>query len=171
MSPPCAFCSDEIYALSVFKQQASFTSAILLAQQLVAAAAPGAAAAANAAAEPTNGATTTSSSSGSGIYSQETVDTYVHMVYGLSKDWCGSGLRVGLLYSRNQRLQQVSWARDGWPLPWLSLQRVLQQGLVEVHACSCPAWYATFAWSPNARKGGVAPPPPVLPPVPWPLSS
>ena len=102
--PPVPVCSDEIYALSVFKQQARFNSAILLAQQLVPAA--GAAAAAAAAAEPTNG-----SSSGSGRYSQEAVDTYVHMVYGLSKDWCGSGLRVGLLYSRNQRLQQVRRGR------------------------------------------------------------
>ena len=35
------------------------------------------------------------------------VDTYVHLVYGLSKDWCASGLRVGLLYSRNASLLKV----------------------------------------------------------------
>lgn len=143
--PPC---SDEIYALSVFKQQARFTSAILLAQQLVgedasASAATGAAAAASgeaaaqgapidsaangssaAAADEAAAATAPSeaaavaavaglsladggSGSGSDGYSQQQVDSYVHLMYGLSKDWCASGLRVGVLYSRNQRLQQV----------------------------------------------------------------
>lgn len=47
-----------------------------------------------------------------GFYSQEQVDTYVHLLYGLSKDFCASGLRVGALYTRNKRLQQVG---VGWP--------------------------------------------------------
>ncbi|EFN53200.1 hypothetical protein CHLNCDRAFT_137035 [Chlorella variabilis] len=42
-----------------------------------------------------------------GFYSQEQVDTYVHLLYGLSKDFCASGLRVGALYTRNKRLQQA----------------------------------------------------------------
>ncbi|PSC76648.1 1-aminocyclopropane-1-carboxylate synthase [Micractinium conductrix] len=84
------YISDEIYALSVYKQ-ASFVSAITLAQSLVAGSGGGG-----------------GSNGGSGTgYSQRAVDTYVHLVYGLSKDWCGSGLRVGLLYSRNARLQQA----------------------------------------------------------------
>lgn len=35
--------------------------------------------------------------------------SYLHLVYGLSKDWCGSGLRVGILYSQNMQLQEVGW--------------------------------------------------------------
>lgn len=119
-APPAR--SDEIYALSVFKPHAKFTSAITLAQQLVrapaapapaenggAAAEGGAngAAAPPAAAEAADGAAHAVQDGRSGWYSQRLVDTYVHMLYGLSKDWCGSGLRVGLLYSRNRRLQQV----------------------------------------------------------------
>lgn len=45
--------------------------------------------------------------SADGLYSQALVDTYIHMMYGMSKDWCASGLRMGMLYSRNSRLQQV----------------------------------------------------------------
>ncbi len=139
------FRSDEVYALSVFKEQARFTSALLLAQQLVgtpsaaassssaaaengadgsaaaadstlvaaAAAAEGNAAAASLAslsvADGSNGGDGSGdgSSGSGGSYSQRQVDTYMHMVYGLSKDWCASGLRVGMLYSRNTRLQKV----------------------------------------------------------------
>lgn len=74
------FCSDEIYALSVYDPTAPpFISALTLTHRLV----------------------------GDGALDQEQVDTYVHLVYGLSKDWCGSGLRVGMLYSRNQPLQEA----------------------------------------------------------------
>ena len=40
----------------------------------------------------------------------------VHLVYGLSKDWGCSGLRVGVLYSRNVGVQQVIiWGMGrGW---------------------------------------------------------
>ena len=72
--------SDEIYALSVFKPvPRPFTSALTLAADLVAA----------------------------GAAAQADVDTHVHLIYGLSKDWCASGLRVGLLYSKNAVLQQA----------------------------------------------------------------
>ena len=138
------YVSDEVYALSVFKPHATFTSAITLAQQLVAGGAGGmaggadgsqlaaAAAGADGAGEPAadgsadpaaavNGSSAAAesvaagepaaagdSSSTGGGYSQGLVDSYVHLIYGLSKDWCGSGLRVGMLYSRNARLQAVS---------------------------------------------------------------
>ncbi len=89
----------------MYKQQAPFTSAITLAQQLVGQGAGGE----RAADGGSDGGPTAVSDggSGSGGYRQKAVDTYVHLVYGLSKDWCASGLRVGLLYSRNARLQQV----------------------------------------------------------------
>lgn len=123
-------CSDEIYALSVFKEHATFTSAITLAQQLVADSAGGGAeqqpggeapavttvaadgaadaAAADGGAEAAaiGGGDELAASSSGGV-SQQQVDTYVHLIYGLSKDWCGSGLRVGVLYSRNAHLQQA----------------------------------------------------------------
>jgi hypothetical protein len=38
---------------------------------------------------------------------QANVDRYLHLVYGLSKDWCASGLRVGVMYSRNTLVNQV----------------------------------------------------------------
>ncbi|GAB4823287.1 hypothetical protein N2152v2_010333 [Parachlorella kessleri] len=50
---------------------------------------------------------TDGSSSGAASFSQQDVNAYVHLIYGLSKDWCASGLRVGLLYSRNETLQQA----------------------------------------------------------------
>ena len=83
---PPAPCSDEIYALSIYKPQAvPFTSALDLAQRLV------------------RGA----SEDGGRGPTQAAVDSFVHLVYGLSKDWCASGLRVGLLHSRNKPLAQA----------------------------------------------------------------
>ncbi len=35
----------------------------------------------------------------------EDVKSYVHVIFGLSKDWCASGLRVGCLWTLNARLQ------------------------------------------------------------------
>eukprot|EP00887_Chlorella_sp_A99_P006622 scaffold3.g6622.t1 len=75
------YISDEIYALSVFKRDAAFTSAIALAQRL--------------------------RRLDVRRMSAEPRCRFVHLVYGLSKDWCGSGLRIGLLYSRNATLQQA----------------------------------------------------------------
>jgi 1-aminocyclopropane-1-carboxylate synthase len=42
-----------------------------------------------------------------GMWSQEQVDTYVHVVFGLSKDWCASGIRVGCLHSCNRQLNSA----------------------------------------------------------------
>ena len=170
-------CSDEVYALSVFKpEEAKFTSAITLAQQLVpppppemkkqhSRLAPFFSRQWGSAADSSSSSSSSSDSdsveeeevqakkrvaktaqralceakhqlkqteleatkrkaeeeeaaaaaleavkpkgSAGGNYSQELVDTYVHMLYGMSKDWCASGLRMGVLYSRNARLQQV----------------------------------------------------------------
>lgn len=79
------YVSDEIYALSVYKSSNgnpktnAFVSALTVANGLVE----------------------------SGLFDQADMDMFVHLVYGMSKDWCASGLRVGLLYSRNAKLQQV----------------------------------------------------------------
>ena len=35
----------------------------------------------------------------------EDVKSYVHVIFGMSKDWCASGLRVGCLWTLNARLQ------------------------------------------------------------------
>lgn len=37
----------------------------------------------------------------------------VHVVFGLSKDFCASGLRVGGLHTRNSTLMQVCMAAVG----------------------------------------------------------
>ena len=87
------YVSDEIYALSVFKDptredsktnpsaasadELRFVSALSLTEDLV----------------------------HEGRISRSDANTYVHLVYGLSKDWSASGLRVGLLYSNNETLQ------------------------------------------------------------------
>lgn len=70
------FCSDEVYGLSVYKEGSEFTSALCLKDRLVS----------------------------TGQVAQEAADAYFHFVYGLSKDWCASGLRVGMLYSKNAPL-------------------------------------------------------------------
>ena len=81
------YVSDEIYALSVYKPlEKPFISGLSLAQELIAA----------------------------GELSQEEVDIYVHLIYGMSKDWCASGLRVGLLYSRNEPLQRALTSLAGF---------------------------------------------------------
>lgn len=67
-------CSDEVYANSIFKP-CDFISMIRLA-----------------AAADQHG------------LDPEEVNSYVHIVFGLSKDWCASGLRVGCLYTRNQEV-------------------------------------------------------------------
>ena len=72
------FVSDEIYALSVHGD-AQFVSAFTLAAELIS----------------------------SGRLVEQQVHTYVHIMYGLSKDWCASGLRVGILISKNARLHMA----------------------------------------------------------------
>jgi 1-aminocyclopropane-1-carboxylate synthase len=74
------YISDEIYGLSVHQPGIHFQSAMCtLYNDLVA----------------------------PGIVSLETARSYFHLLYGLSKDWCASGLRVGCLYSDNQPLQEA----------------------------------------------------------------
>ena len=86
------YVSDEIYALSVYKNEENntpglpFTSALTLAQELVSA----------------------------GEFTQDQVDLYVHLIYGMSKDWCASGLRVGLVYTRNKPLHQAMSSLAGF---------------------------------------------------------
>jgi hypothetical protein len=119
-------------------------------------------------------------SDGTALYSQELVDTYVHLMYGLSKDWCASGLRLGVLYTRNRRLHQVTSRpvagchlhRRSLPASPIPLLPGLPSGCgpfcladdkhtpiltrrlsLILHANSCPP-----------------PPPPLFPPVPLPPS-
>lgn len=35
------------------------------------------------------------------------VQSYVHVMFGLSKDWCASGLRVGCLWTLNEPVQSA----------------------------------------------------------------
>lgn len=35
----------------------------------------------------------------------EDVKNYIHVIFGLSKDWCASGLRVGCLWTLNAQVQ------------------------------------------------------------------
>lgn len=72
------YVSDEIYALSIYDKETTFVSAITLAQHAF-----------------------------HDEFSQNLIDRYIHLVYGLSKDWCASGLRVGVVYTRNHPLQQA----------------------------------------------------------------
>jgi aspartate/methionine/tyrosine aminotransferase len=95
--------SDEVYALSVYKPQGGkFVSAMTVAQQLVQAEAADAGAASDGQA-----AAATAADGSLAAYSQAAVDTYVHLLWGMSKDFCASGLRVGVLYSRSTQLQKV----------------------------------------------------------------
>lgn len=73
------YVSDEIYGNSVHKEGKCFKSALCLLSTLVEA----------------------------GSVSAEGAQNYFHLIYGLSKDWCASGLRIGMLYSRNTPLQQA----------------------------------------------------------------
>ena len=99
------YISDEIYALSVYgsEERGPFVSALTLAQQLVA----------------------------NNTCTQHQVDTYVHLIYGMSKDWCGSGLRVGALYSRNQPLQQALMSLAGFSGISLHTQHILSEVLAD----------------------------------------
>ena len=67
-------CSDEVYANSLFKP-CNFTSMARLA----------------------------ANASQHGLDPSE-VQSYVHIIFGMSKDWCASGLRVGCLYTQHTAL-------------------------------------------------------------------
>ncbi|PNW83097.1 hypothetical protein CHLRE_06g306400v5 [Chlamydomonas reinhardtii] len=70
--------SDEIYGNSVFGEGASFTSAEVIARQEAA-----------------------------GLPHPARLPDLLHVVWGLSKDFCASGLRVGCLHSRNTQLNKA----------------------------------------------------------------
>lgn len=72
-------CSDEIYANSIFKPDSQFTSVAVLA------------------ANPQEH-----------DLPREDVRSYVHVMFGLSKDWCASGLRVGCLWTLNAPVQNAT---------------------------------------------------------------
>ena len=71
-------CSDEIYANSIFKPDSQFTSLAVLA----------------------------SNPKEHGLGTED-VQSYVHVMFGLSKDWCASGLRVGCLWTLNAPVQNA----------------------------------------------------------------
>ena len=74
------YIADEIYALSVHADGATFRSAMsVLYEDLV----------------------------GRGEVSAEVAASFFHLLYGLSKDWCASGLRIGCLYSDNAPLHEA----------------------------------------------------------------
>lgn len=73
------YIADEIYALSVHEPGTSFTSALCHLEDMISC----------------------------DLVREEDAHTYVHLLYGLSKDWCASGLRVGFLYSENKPLQEA----------------------------------------------------------------
>ncbi len=73
------YISDEIYALSIHEPSTTFTSSLCLLRGIISDA----------------------------IVTETDALTYVHHLYGLSKDWCASGLRVGCLYSENHYLQEA----------------------------------------------------------------
>lgn len=74
------YVADEIYALSVHEPGVMCKSAMcILYEELVE----------------------------TGAVSVDVARTHFHLLYGLSKDWCASGLRVGCLYSDNEPLQEA----------------------------------------------------------------
>lgn len=42
-----------------------------------------------------------------GALTQEGVDTHLHLLWGMSKDFGGSGLRLGVLHTRSASLKKV----------------------------------------------------------------
>lgn len=74
------YIADEIYALSVHEPGVKLTSAMtILYEDLVR----------------------------TGEVPLDVAQAHFHLLYGLSKDWCASGLRIGCLYSDNGPLQEA----------------------------------------------------------------
>lgn len=73
------YISDEIYALSVHEPGINFTSTLCTLHEMI----------------------------GEGLVDNNDAKNYFHLLYGLSKDWCASGLRIGCLYSDNIALQEA----------------------------------------------------------------
>ncbi|MES1910507.1 MAG: hypothetical protein MHM6MM_003089 [Cercozoa sp. M6MM] len=78
LETPMHLVSDEIYALSVYDEEAEFVSSAAIVQQEIA----------------------------QGSMSHE-VWQRVHITYGMSKDMCLSGYRVGVLFTRNAAVRQA----------------------------------------------------------------
>ncbi|KAL6766393.1 hypothetical protein ACKKBG_A35855 [Auxenochlorella protothecoides x Auxenochlorella symbiontica] len=91
--------SDEIYALSVHGE-ATFVSMQRVAQGLVE----------------------------EGALTQEGVDTHLHLLWGMSKDFGGSGLRLGVLHTRSASLKKVF----GSISPFSQASNLLQYALTVV---------------------------------------
>lgn len=99
--------SDEIYALTVHTGAETFKSTLLVAQDMV----------------------------GAGELAAADVDTHLHLLWGLSKDFGGSGLRLGVLWSRNAQFKRVMGALS----PFIQTSNLLQ------HAVA--AMLADHAWA------------------------
>ena len=92
--------SDEIYALTVHTGAETFKSTLLVAQDMV----------------------------GAGELAAADVDTHLHLLWGLSKDFGGSGLRLGVLWSRNAQFKQVMGALS----PFIQTSNLLQHAVAEM---------------------------------------
>lgn len=79
MSKSIHFIADEIYGLSVHDPGTNFRSSMNTLYELV----------------------------DTGVVSADAAQSHFHLLYGLSKDWCASGLRIGCLYSDNVPLQEA----------------------------------------------------------------
>eukprot|EP00890_Picochlorum_soloecismus_P000397 jgi/Picsp_1/1358/NSC_04837-R2_transducin wd40 domain-containing protein len=110
------YVSDEIYGNSVHKQGERFKSALCLLSTLIE----------------------------SGSVSEECAQNYFHFIYGLSKDWCASGLRIGMLYSRNAPLQQALNSLA----PFGSISNHQQHTVADV--LSDQQWTSDFIYKNNA---------------------
>ena len=92
--------SDEIYALTVHTGAESFKSTLRVAHDMV----------------------------GAGELAAAEVDTHLHLLWGLSKDFGGSGLRLGVLWSRNAQFKQVMGALS----PFIQTSNLLQHAVAEM---------------------------------------
>eukprot|EP00879_Flechtneria_rotunda_P020441 GHRR01021506.1.p1 GENE.GHRR01021506.1~~GHRR01021506.1.p1 ORF type:complete len:307 (+),score=134.13 GHRR01021506.1:431-1351(+) len=94
------FISDEVYANSIFDESAMFLSAAHVA-----------------------------ATDAPNMEAGELADELVHIIYGFSKDFCASGLRVGCLHTKSKALQKTLgnlsyFCSVGCPLQW-SLAKLL----------------------------------------------
>ncbi len=97
------YVSDEVYALSVHAPSERFTSALVTAARAVA----------------------------DGAATRAALDARLHVLYGLSKDWAASGLRVGLVHSANAAVQQALATVVYFSGVGLPLQRALAEVLAD----------------------------------------
>jgi len=115
------FISDEVYANSIFDPEAQFTSLEALAGQ-------------HKAAHPESSAA---------------VDAFMHVVFGVSKDFCASGFRVGALLTHNQGLIKAM-AATGY---FSGVSNIVQHALSDIFEDT--AWLQSYC-DENARRLGAA---------------